>query len=133
MSTPVLAVLVPVHDQAAFLPRALDGLLRQDVHGWEAVVVDDGSPDADAVAAVVGDLGDRRIRLVRSVANRGLGAALTTGLEATSAPLVAYLPADDVWYAGHLSALLACLDDEAVVLARSGLTAPADGRHEQVG
>jgi len=28
--TPAVAVLVPVHDQAAFLPRALGSLLAQD-------------------------------------------------------------------------------------------------------
>ena len=132
MTGPAVAVLVPVHDQAAYLPRALDGLLGQDVPGWEAVVVDDGSPDPDAVAAVVDDLADPRIRLVRSAVNRGLGAALNTGLDATSAPVVAYLPADDVWFPGHLAALLGCLADDAVVLARSGLAEPAGTGYAQL-
>ena len=132
MTAPGVAVLVPVHDQAAFLPRALDGLLGQEVHDWEAVVVDDGSPDPDAVAAVVHALADPRIRLLRSAVNRGLGAALNTGLDATSAAVVAYLPADDVWFAGHLGALLGCLADDAVVLARSGPTAPTGTGYAQL-
>ncbi len=132
VTPPAVAVLVPGHDQAAFLPRALDGLLRQDLPGWEAVVVDDGSPDPDAVAAVVAALADPRIRLLRTAGNRGLGAALNTALDATSAPLVAYLPADDVWFPGHLGALLGCLADDAVVLARSGLTAPAGTGYAQL-
>ena len=130
--TPLLAVLVPVHDQADFLPRALDGLLAQDVAAWEAVVVDDGSRDPAAVAAVVDGLADPRVRLVRSRSNRGLGSALNTALDATSAPLVAYLPADDVWFDGHLAALLGRLDDDAVVLARSGLAEPAGTGYAQL-
>ena len=111
-----VAVLVPVYDSpsapaAAFLPRALESLRAQTAGGWEAVVVDDGSPGAAAVADVVAAAASPRIRLVRHEGNRGLGAALNAGLDATTAPVVAYLPADDVWTPGHLEALLGCLSD----------------------
>jgi hypothetical protein len=132
MSPPRVAVLVPVHDQAAFLPRALDGLLAQRVPDWEAVVVDDGSPDPDAVAAAVHGAADERVRLVRCDENQGLGATLNTALDATAAPVVAYLPADDVWFADHLSRLLGCLADPEVVLARSGLREPAGTAYAQL-
>jgi glycosyltransferase involved in cell wall biosynthesis len=125
-----VAVLVPVHDQAAFLPRALESLLAQEETAWEAVVVDDGSPDPDAVAAAVPL--DPRVRLLRTEDNRGLGAALDTALDATTAPVVAYLPADDVWFPEHLAALLGCLADPAVVLARAELTEPAGTPYAQL-
>ena len=112
--SPRVAVLVPVHDAAAFLPRALGCLLAQDVADLECVVVDDGSSDDPQVPD------DPRVRIVRHDENRGLGAALNTALDATTAPAVAYLPADDAWDADHLSALLAVLDDGAD-LARSGV------------
>ena len=103
-STPAVAVLVPVHQQAAFLPRALGSLLAQDCADFECVVVDDGSTDGPSVPD------DPRVRLLRHSDNRGLGAALNTALDATTAPVVAYLPADDAWDAAHLSSLLAALD-----------------------
>ncbi|MEX5719614.1 glycosyltransferase family 2 protein [Geodermatophilus maliterrae] len=127
-----VAVLVPVHDQAAFLPRALESLLAQEETAWQAVVVDDGSPDPAAVAGVVAALADPRLRLLRTDANRGLGATLNTALDATTAPVVAYLPADDVWYPGHLGTLLGCLDDPAVVLARADLAGPAGTPYAQL-
>ncbi|WP_409330934.1 glycosyltransferase [Trujillonella humicola] len=132
---PRVAVLLPVHSSpssphAAFLPRALGSLLGQTVVDWEAVVVDDGSPDTGAVAAALP--GDPRIRLLRHGENRGLGAALNTGLDATTAPVVAYLPADDVWAPGHLGALLGCLADPAVARARSGLAEPSDTAYDQL-
>lgn len=110
-----VAVLVPVHDQAAFLPRALGSLLAQDVPDFECVVVDDGSADDPRVPD------DPRVRLLRHDENRGLGAALGTALDATTAPVVAYLPADDAWDAGHLSGLLEVLADPEVDLAWSGV------------
>jgi hypothetical protein len=127
-----VAVLVPVHDQSAWLPRALDGLLAQQVTDWEAVVVDDGSPDPAAVAAVVESLADPRVRLLTHPRNLGLGAALNTALDATAAPVVAYLPADDVWAPDHLTVLLACLAGPDVVLARSALTEPAGTPYAQL-
>lgn len=134
-SSPRVAVLVPVHDSpasphAAFLPRAVGSLLAQTVADWEAVVVDDGSHSAAAVAAAVP--ADPRIRLVRLPGNQGLGAALNAALEATSAPVVAYLPADDVWAPGHLEALLRCLADPAVVRVRSGLGDPSGTAYDQL-
>ena len=107
--TAAVAVLVPVHDQAAFLPRALGSLLAQDHADFECVVVDDGSTDGPSVPD------DPRVRLVRCPDNRGLGAALNTALDATTAPVVAYLPADDAWDADHLSSLLAVLDGDGEV------------------
>ncbi|SFO70636.1 Glycosyl transferase family 2 [Geodermatophilus dictyosporus] len=120
-----VAVLVPVHDQAAFLPRALESLLAQEETGWEAVVVDDGSREPVAAPA------DPRLRLVRTDDNRGLGAALNRALEETTAPVVAYLPADDVWFPAHLATLLAALDGGAV-LARAELAEPADTPYAQL-
>lgn len=104
-----MSVVVPVHDQEAFLPAAVDSLLRQSLQDWECVVVDEGSPGD--VAAALGDaLHDPRFRLERLPANAGLGAALNTGLDLTSAAYVAYLPCDDVWHARHLESLTAALD-----------------------
>jgi glycosyltransferase involved in cell wall biosynthesis len=117
---PAVTVVTPVYDQAAWLPRALASLLAQDFGGWELVVVDDGSPEPVRVPA------DPRIRLLRSDVNTGLGAACNRGLDAARAPLVAYLPADDVWYADHLSALVSTLDGAPVAV--SGLVHHGDRR-----
>ncbi|MGY1742045.1 MULTISPECIES: glycosyltransferase [unclassified Blastococcus] len=132
-----VAVLVPVHDSpaspaAAFLSRALESLRAQTVAEWEAVVVDDGSPDPGAVPAALAAVRDPRVRLLRHAENRGLGAALNVALDATTAPLVAYLPADDVWAPAHLEALLGCLTGPGVVRARTGLTEPADTPYDQL-
>jgi hypothetical protein len=109
---------MPNYEQAAFLGRAITSLLAQTLTDWELVVVDDGSPDGTA-AAVEPFQADRRVRCLRLPANRGLGAALNAGLDASAAPLVAYLPADDRWDPWHLAALCS-VAAAGTVLAWSG-------------
>lgn len=107
---PLVSVLVPAFEQAGFIGRALASLQRQTLRDWEALVVDDGSED-DTAAAVAPFLADPRIRTLRLPRNEGLGRALNTALDGTSAPLVAYLPGDDVFYPRHLETLAAALND----------------------
>ena len=120
---PRISVLMPVYDQAAFVPRAVASLLAQSVADWELLVIDDGSTD-DPAAALVPFLGDSRIVAHRRQANGGIGAALNVGLAHARGELVAYLPADDVLHADHLESLLALMDDD-VTLAHTGCE-PAD-------
>ena len=51
-----------------------------------------------------------------------MGAASNAALELASAPLIAYLPSDDVWFPDHLGSLVACLEAHPeAVLAYSGV------------
>ena len=77
---PRVSVLMPVFEQAAFLPRAVSSLLAQSEPDWELVVADDGSTD-DVAGALAPFAADPRIGMHRLDANRGLGAALNVGLE----------------------------------------------------
>jgi len=106
---PRVSVVMPTYDQDAFLPAAVDSLRSQSMTDWELVVIDDGSP-GDAEAALGDALSDPRVRLEILPRNGGLGAALNRGLELTSAPYVAYLPSDDLYFAEHLATLADALD-----------------------
>jgi len=118
---PAVSVLMPSFEQAAFIGRALASLQGQTLRDWEALIVDDGSEDGTA-AAVAPFLADPRIRTLRLERNEGLGRALNTALDRTSAPLVAYLPSDDVFYPRHLELLTGALGaTPQAVLAFAGL------------
>ena len=115
-----VSVLMPVFNGADFLARAVDSLVGQALEEWELVVVDDCSLDDTALAVARFD--DPRIRYSRLSQNRGLGAALNAGLGIARAPLVAYLPADDLYFARHLQSLVALLETSpGAVLAYSGV------------
>lgn len=118
---PSVSVLMPSYGQSHFIARALDSLQAQTLTEWEAIVVDDGSTDGTA-EIMSGYRSDARIRYYRFDQNRGLGRALNEGLSRARAPLIAYLPSDDVFYQEHLASLKALLDARPdAVLAYSGV------------
>jgi GT2 family glycosyltransferase len=91
-TAPVVAVVVPTRDRAAYLEVTLASLTAQhSERPHELLVVDDG-PDAEtaAVAAAAG------VRYVQTGAGHGLNAARNTGVRETVAPLVAFVD-DDVF------------------------------------
>lgn len=96
------AVVIPAWNAEATIVEAIESLLGQSVPPLEVLVVDDGS--TDATAAKVMAYGDR-VRLLRQP-NRGPGAATSAALAMVSAPLVAFLDADDVWLPGKADSQL---------------------------
>ncbi|RYU13490.1 mycofactocin biosynthesis glycosyltransferase MftF [Nocardioides iriomotensis] len=102
-------VVVPVRDDAGRLAALLAALPA----GVPVVVVDDGSRQPDAVAAVAAEHG---ARLLVHERNRGPAAARNTGLRHVATPLVAFCDADVVPDPGWLAILRRHLDDPAVGL-----------------
>ena len=93
---PDLCVVVLAYDEEENVGPVLAELgAWLDVHepSSEIVVVDDGSRDATAARAEAA-LRGRRGKVVRHAHNRGIGAALKTGVRATEAPWVTFMPAD---------------------------------------
>ncbi len=87
-----VAVVIPAFNAERYLGDALRSLRDQSLQPDEVVVVDDGS--TDRTAAIAQQAGATVIRQQQ----RGPGAARNRGVEATTAPLIAFLDADD-WFA----------------------------------
>lgn len=122
MSTlPQVSVIMPTFEQSHFIRRALDSLAAQVLQDWELIIVDDGSQDGTP-RALLPYLDDPRIQCICLAENGGLGNALNAGLARARAPLLAYLPSDDIYYREHLQGLVDCLAaSPAAVLAFSGV------------
>ncbi len=102
----LLAVIVPAKDEAATIGELLDRISAVEVPGYElqSFVVDDGSTDDTARIAC-----DRGATIVSHPENRGLGAAVRTGLSTAvgaGAVAVAYLDADLEYYPEDIPALV---------------------------
>ena len=114
---PSISVIIPTHNRADTLGRALDGVFAQTLAPLEVIVVDDAS--TDGTAALVAARRDPRIRLIRHERNRGAGAARNTGVAAAQGDLIAFQDSDDDWMGGKLArqaALLAALPDTYVAV-----------------
>jgi glycosyltransferase involved in cell wall biosynthesis len=104
---PFISVIVPTHNRARLLPRALASLVTQSYTDFEVVVVDDAS--TDETQSLVRAYPDCRIRYVRHESNRRAAAARTTGIFAAQGEYVAFLDSDDEWLPGKLEEQVALI------------------------
>ena len=90
-----LAVVLPAFNEVRNVPLLIQALdVALDGVAWEAVFVDDNSPDgtADEVRRLARE--DPRVRIVQRYGRRGLSSACVEGIMATAAPYVAVMDAD---------------------------------------
>jgi len=99
-----ISVVLPVHNRADVLPRAIQSVLEQELKDFELIVVDDGSSDDSA--RVAESFGDSRIRLIRLEQNRGGNVARNEGIRAATSPLIAFLDSDDRYLPNKLDRLV---------------------------
>jgi dolichol-phosphate hexosyltransferase len=89
----VLGVIIPAYNEARSLEQIVQRVLRESCV-QQVVIVDDCSTDGTTEIAKRCAESDRRLILRRHEANLGKGAAIRTGLEAITAPLVLIQDAD---------------------------------------
>ena len=105
-----LSVIIPTFKErgnVAELVRRLDAALAGIC--WEAIFVDDNSPDGTAAAVKQIASQDGRVRCLRRVGRRGLAGACIEGMLSSSAPYVAVIDADLQHDEKVLPAMLATL------------------------
>lgn len=95
MSTPIVSVLIPVHNAAATLQETLESLLSQTFQHSEFVVVNDGSTDQTAAILHSYVAGNPRIRAL-NLPRVGLIESLNRGLALCSGEFIARMDGDDV-------------------------------------
>ncbi|HET7462693.1 MAG TPA: glycosyltransferase [Longimicrobium sp.] len=100
---PVVSIVLPFRDEAAYLPECLASIRAQTLAGWELLAIDDGSGDHSAAIVQSFAAGDGRVRLLRP-GRVGLVAALNLGVAEARAPLLARMDADDVMLPDRLRA-----------------------------
>jgi GT2 family glycosyltransferase len=105
---PRVSVLLPVRNGMPWLREALASLAQQTFRDFEVLVMEDGS--TDATLECLATWPDARLRVIPT-GGAGIAAALTTGLDAARAPLVARQDADDLSMPDRLQAQVKYLDE----------------------
>jgi len=104
-----LAVIVPAYNEVENLPETLRQMPRAHIPDMRIIVVDDGSIDGTAEAARLGGADV----VVRHEHNRGLGAALRSGLETAremDARAAVYIDADGEYPPSQIPELIAPIE-----------------------
>lgn len=90
-----LAVVIPTFNEAANVSRLLERLtVALEGITWEAIFVDDNSPDETAEKVRAIGVSDPRVRVVHRIGRRGLSSAVVEGMLASCAPVLAVIDGD---------------------------------------
>lgn len=126
LATPAPAsiwVVLPAYNEAAGLPRLLDAIDRVGDHCWQVVVVDDGSTDETGTVAR-GYAGRLPLTVLGHGKNRGLAAAIRTGLEhacrrAAADAVIVTMDADHTHEPQQIARMVEAIRDGADVVIAS--------------
>ena len=95
MYEPKISIVIPAYKAANYLAEAIDSALAQTYPNVEIIVVNDGSPDDGATAAVAESYGDK-IRYFEKE-NGGSSSALNTGIANMTGEWFSWLSHDDLY------------------------------------
>lgn len=107
---PLVSIILPTYNRAAFLPEAFAAIREQHFADWELIVVDDGSTD-DSAAVIEQEFAtiEQPKTYVRQE-NQGAYGARNTGLRHARGKYVAFYDSDDLWLPHHLADCSAALE-----------------------
>lgn len=115
---PLVSVVIPNHNYAAYVGQAVESVLGQTRSDVEIIVVDNGSLD-DSLE-VLGAYRDRCEVIAQP--DLGQSAARNRGIEVSHGEFIAFLDADDIWRADKLERQLALFEsDPAIALVYCSL------------
>ena len=91
---PAISIIIPVYNVEKYLRRCLDSVLNQTFTDWQAVCVNDGSPDGSDKILAEYAARDKRFVIVNKE-NGGLSDARNAGLPHATGEYIMYLDSDD--------------------------------------
>jgi dolichol-phosphate mannosyltransferase len=95
LGAPLLSIVIPTFNERGNIGLLIERL-GEALRGiaWEAIVVDDNSPDGTAATVRALAATSPNVRCIRRIGRRGLSGACIEGMLASSAPYVAVMDAD---------------------------------------
>jgi glycosyltransferase involved in cell wall biosynthesis len=106
---PLVSVIIPTHNRARLLPRALASVIAQTLRNYECIVVDDASDDGTEQLDIV-SAASQQVRYVRLPLHSGVSKARNTGVACSTGEWLAFLDSDDEWHPAKLEKQMAWLE-----------------------
>ena len=109
-TSPLVSVIIPVHNTAAFLSDALDSVLQQTYTNFEVLLIDDGS--TDNIKEVLEAYQHKNL-FYHYQTQQGIGSARNQGIKRAKGDYLTFLDADDQWYPQKLEEQLAVFQKDS--------------------
>lgn len=114
-----ISIIVPVYKVEDYVERCIKCIQAQTYTNWEAIFVEDGSPDHSGAICDKYALEDERIKVVHKE-NAGVAAARNTGLANATGEYIAFIDSDDYAHPRYLEVLMRLLVENDADLAICG-------------
>ncbi|MGH9430314.1 MAG: glycosyltransferase family A protein [Terriglobia bacterium] len=99
-SGPRVSVIIPAYNTAHLIAGCLDSVVAQTFRDFEAIVVNDGSPDTPELERVLEPYRSRIVYILQE--NKRAAGARNTAIRAARGEFLAFLDSDDRWFPDHL-------------------------------
>ncbi len=96
MGNPKVSIIIPLYKTESYLRNCLDSVAAQHYPYWEALLVNDGSPDNCGLIAEEYAARDERFRVIHRE-NGGISAARNTGMAQAAGKYLMFIDSDDWW------------------------------------
>ncbi|QGW29718.1 glycosyltransferase family 2 protein [Phnomibacter ginsenosidimutans] len=91
---PLISVVMPCYNAAAFIEDSIRSVLQQTYAQWELIIINDGS--TDETAQRISAFSDNRIRLIQLNHNHGIAYCRNLGIQEAKGKYICWLDADDI-------------------------------------
>jgi glycosyltransferase involved in cell wall biosynthesis len=111
-SKPLVSAIIPTHNRAELLERAIQSVLDQTWDNMEIVVVDDAS--GDETPQLLESLSDQHqnLKVIRNSTSKGASASRNIAINHAEGEYVAGLDDDDFWRPRRIELLMEDFDDK---------------------
>ncbi|MGO8985012.1 MAG: glycosyltransferase family 2 protein [Terriglobales bacterium] len=99
--TPKVSIIIPSYKTAGLIAACLDSAFAQSYSDFEAIVVNDGSPDTPELEKALAPYIDRIVYVKQE--NKRCAGARNNAIRSARGEFVAFLDSDDTWMPEHLA------------------------------
>jgi len=107
---PKVSIIIPSYNTAHLIGTCLDSVFSQDYQDFEAIVVNDGSPDTLKLEEALRPYREKIVYIVQ--ANKRAAGARNTAIGKARGEFLAFLDSDDSWVPDHLATQMAMFEHD---------------------
>jgi glycosyltransferase involved in cell wall biosynthesis len=108
--TPTVSIIIPAYNTAGLIGQCLESVLSQTYADFEALVVNDGSPDTPELEKALAPFMDRIVYIKQE--NKRAAGARNTAIRQAKGEFLAFLDSDDGWLRHHLASQMKKFADD---------------------
>ncbi|MAA69637.1 MAG: hypothetical protein CL915_12975 [Deltaproteobacteria bacterium] len=111
---PLVSILMPVHNDAAYLDECIQSTINQEYSNWEYCIVDDGSTDNSYWKLEKWRRIDKRLHYISSP-HQGIVPSLNAAAKLANGSIIARMDADDIMHPKRLREQVSYLSNHSEV------------------